>query len=161
MELMMRQNTARKVECSAASTTGARTGLFVGTLLALGENGMAFVGLPAAEGIDLLKARSSGSIRNEDLGAQVVVLVEPGDIDQSVVIGVVQNSRSMPAAKRSVEVSMNLGTLEFEAQDRMVLRCGKASLTLTRDGKVLIRGTKVLNRASGVNRILGGSVQIN
>ena len=41
------------------------------------------------------------------------------------------------------------------------LRCGKASLILTRAGKVLIRGAYLLSRSSGVNRIKGGSVQIN
>jgi hypothetical protein len=34
-------------------------------------------------------------------------------------------------------------------------------LTLTHAGKVLIRGAYVLSRSSGVNRIKGGSVQIN
>ena len=47
------------------------------------------------------------------------------------------------------------------AQKEIVLRCGKASITLTRAGKVLIRGAYLLSRSSGVNRIKGGSVQIN
>jgi hypothetical protein len=42
-----------------------------------------------------------------------------------------------------------------------VLRCGQASVTLTKAGKVLIRGTYVSSRSSGVNRIKGGSVQLN
>jgi hypothetical protein len=49
----------------------------------------------------------------------------------------------------------------FTAEDEIVLRCGRASITLTRAGKVLIRGAYLLNRSSGVNRIKGGSVQIN
>ncbi|MEP7119602.1 MAG: hypothetical protein ABJE95_01785, partial [Byssovorax sp.] len=36
-----------------------------------------------------------------------------------------------------------------------------SSITLTRAGKILIRGAYVLTRSSGVNRIQGGSVQIN
>ena len=43
----------------------------------------------------------------------------------------------------------------------MVLRCGKASITLTKAGKVLIEGSYVLSRSTGVNRIKGGSVQLN
>jgi hypothetical protein len=43
----------------------------------------------------------------------------------------------------------------------IVLRCGKASITLTRAGKIIIRGAYLLNRSSGVNKIKGASVQIN
>ena len=51
--------------------------------------------------------------------------------------------------------------LIVNAKEQLVLRCGKASITLTQSGKVLIDGTYVLNRSSGVNRIKGGSVQLN
>jgi hypothetical protein len=47
------------------------------------------------------------------------------------------------------------------AREQLVLRCGAASITLTRDGKVLIQGAYVSHRSSGVMRIKGGSVQIN
>ena len=47
------------------------------------------------------------------------------------------------------------------AKDRLVLRCGKASITLTRAGKVLIEGAYVLSRSTGVNRVKGGTVQLN
>jgi hypothetical protein len=42
-----------------------------------------------------------------------------------------------------------------------VLRCGEASLTLTREGKILLRGTYLSSRATGVHRIQGGTVEIN
>jgi hypothetical protein len=51
--------------------------------------------------------------------------------------------------------------LELVAEREIVLRCGQASVTLTRAGKIILRGTYVLSRSSGVNRIAGGSVQIN
>jgi hypothetical protein len=41
------------------------------------------------------------------------------------------------------------------------LQCGKASITLTRAGKVLINGAYVSSRSSGVNRLKGGSIQLN
>ena len=43
----------------------------------------------------------------------------------------------------------------------IVLRCGEASITLTRAGKVLIRGTYILTRSSGANRVKGAAVEIN
>ena len=51
--------------------------------------------------------------------------------------------------------------LVLSAQREVTIQCGKASITLTRAGKVLIRGEYLLSRSSGVNRIKGASVQIN
>jgi len=56
------------------------------------------------------------------------------------------------------EVRVDGERVVFDAKKEIVLRCGKASITLTRAGKVLIRGAYLLNRSSGVNRIKGGSV---
>ncbi len=41
------------------------------------------------------------------------------------------------------------------------LRCGEASIVLTAAGKILIRGSYVLSRSSGANRIKGAFVDIN
>ncbi len=49
----------------------------------------------------------------------------------------------------------------IEGRDEVVLRCGQASITLRRNGKVVIRGVYVETHAAGVNRIKGGSVQVN
>jgi hypothetical protein len=49
----------------------------------------------------------------------------------------------------------------LEGKEEIVLKCGEASITLTKAGKILIRGKYLLNRSSGVNRIMGGSVQVN
>jgi Domain of unknown function (DUF6484) len=49
----------------------------------------------------------------------------------------------------------------LEAEDEVVLRCGQASITLRRNGKIVIRGAYVESHAAGTNRIKGGSVRIN
>jgi hypothetical protein len=51
--------------------------------------------------------------------------------------------------------------IELVAEREIVLRCGEASITLTRAGKIILRGTYVLSRSSGVNKIKGESIQIN
>ena len=51
--------------------------------------------------------------------------------------------------------------LTLEAEEEIVLKCGEGSITLRKDGKIIIKGTHLLSRASGPNRIKGGSVQIN
>ncbi|MCP4670071.1 MAG: DUF2345 domain-containing protein [Desulfobacula sp.] len=59
------------------------------------------------------------------------------------------------------DVTIDGKRVVFDAKEEIVLKCGKSSITLTKAGKVIIRGAYLLNRSSGVNRIKGGSVQIN
>jgi hypothetical protein len=47
------------------------------------------------------------------------------------------------------------------ARDEVVISCGAASITLRRNGRVVIRGTHVETRAAGTNRIRGGQVRVN
>lgn len=51
--------------------------------------------------------------------------------------------------------------VHLEGQDEVVLRCGKASITMRRNGRIVIRGVQVESRATGRNRIKGGAVLIN
>lgn len=49
----------------------------------------------------------------------------------------------------------------IEGAEEIVLQCGKASLTLRRDGKIVLRGVNVVSEADQVQRIRGGTVKIN
>ena len=49
----------------------------------------------------------------------------------------------------------------IEGKEEIELKCGESSIVLTKAGKILIRGKYLLSRSSGVNRIMGGSVQVN
>jgi uncharacterized protein (DUF2345 family) len=60
-----------------------------------------------------------------------------------------------------VEIEADDRRLVASAKEQIILKCGKASITLTAAGKVLIQGAYVSHRSSGVMRIKGGSVQIN
>jgi hypothetical protein len=62
---------------------------------------------------------------------------------------------------RPLEARVDGKRVVIEGQDQVVLRCGEASITLRRDGKVVVRGRYVETHASGTNRIKGGAVKIN
>lgn len=49
----------------------------------------------------------------------------------------------------------------LQGAKQVELRCGEASIVLTAAGKILIRGSYVLSRSSGANRIKGAFVDIN
>jgi len=116
---------------------------------------VAFPGCPEEAG---LAARTTTPLSREDIGAQVALMFEAGDLARPLVIGRI---RRLPETVTPAVAHLDGERLEFTAKQEIVLRCGKASITLTRAGKVIIRGTYLSSRSSGVNRIKGGSVQIN
>ena len=124
-----------------------------------------------------ITARLAVSVTRERLDAaiaqcqQVVLLFEHGDRTRPIIVGFIE---SVPAPVEPVEVGPVLPDrpsvveadvdgkrVRITAQDEIVLQCGSASVTLRRNGRVIIRGTYVESRSDGTNRIKGGQVQIN
>jgi hypothetical protein len=69
--------------------------------------------------------------------------------------------RTKAAGADGVQVVLDGERLLLEAEREIVLQCGKASITLTREGKVVIRGADLLEASTGRHRIKGGTVEIN
>jgi len=157
---------ARKLEWGRSTREIARTravpkiaGVRIGRLDDLGEAGEPLVDFPGNASTKPLAALTTLALGKRTVGREVVLMFEEGDPQRPVVMGLVED----PGTKRRqpVELLLDKERFVFTAEHEIVLRCGKASITLTRAGKVLIRGAYILNRSSGVNRIKGGSVQIN
>jgi hypothetical protein len=97
---------------------------------------------------------------------QEIVLELLANADGGVAFVEVPSEARAPDAEAAASTEQAAGAevperLELTAEKEIVLRVGDASITLTRAGKIILRGTYVLSRSSGVNRIKGGSVQIN
>lgn len=139
-------------------------GVVIGRLLALdGQPVVVWAGAPNGA-----RARAAAVLNAAHVGRQVALLFEGGDPRLPLVVGVVEPLPSPPAlepetlpAQTSVAIDGNEERVVLEAKQQLVLRCGKASITLTRSGKILIRGAHVSSAASGMNRIVGGAVEIN
>lgn len=111
-------------------------------------------------------AVAAGSIidlHGRHVGRQVVLQFENGDAACPIIMGVLRGKADWPLAEQpgNVDVDADGERLIVGAKQQLVLKCGKASITLTRAGKIVINGTYVSNRSSGVMRIKGGSVQLN
>lgn len=63
--------------------------------------------------------------------------------------------------RRGQTVTVDGERVVLHGAKQVELRCGEASIVLTAAGKILIRGTYVLSRSSGANRIKGAFVDIN
>ena len=100
---------------------------------------------------------------------RAVLVFEDGDPALPLVTGLVQPMQLKEAGPSALvklpgqptEARLDGKRLTFEAAEEIVLRCGSASLTLNRNGRVQLKGTYVLSHSTGTNRIRGGSVQIN
>jgi hypothetical protein len=114
---------------------------------------------------EILVARSTVPLRQGDIGSTVVLLFDGGDVRQPIVIGVVQDRRQ---AHDDVQQSAQLVTVQADddrfvvsAEREITFRCGEASITLTRAGKVMIEGAYIVSQSSGYNKIKGAAVDIN
>jgi hypothetical protein len=131
-------------------------GVVIGTLTGFDVAGTPLVRFAVLGGSESVAARSLTRVTADDLGAEVALLFEAGDPERPIIAGrVVAPEAADPKAASNAE------RLELTAGQEVTLRCGKASITLTSGGKVLIRGSYILSRSSGANKIKGGSVQLN
>jgi hypothetical protein len=131
------------------------------------EDGSIFVTFPGLEG-EPLPAAMTGSARaalanfvksSQDI-PPVLLTFEGNDIFKPVVVDVLFDKMES-AEELQAKDEDEKQRLTLTAEKEIELKCGKASLILTRAGKILLRGTYLFSRSSGVNKIKGGSVHIN
>jgi hypothetical protein len=134
-------------------------GVVIGFLIALEQAGAVHVDFPGAPA-DCLAARTIVPLSSEQVGREVVLMFEEGDPRRPVIMGVLQPTQS-PGSTTTLRTKVDGETIVFSAEKEITLKCGQASLTLTHEGKILLRGNYIVSRSSGVNRILGGSIELN
>jgi hypothetical protein len=163
--------------------------IIIGTLTGLDHQGKALVDFSGNIHDRPVSAVSTTSISLQHAGRQVALLFVDNDPEKPIIMGIIHNplqdildnfelnaaenelsdvddaeqeaAKGVLATSKVDDMILDGDRVVFEAKKEIVLKCGEASITLTKAGKILIKGKYLLNRSSGVNRIVGGSVQIN
>ena len=109
----------------------------------------------------------------ESKGREVLIVFEQGDPDRPIIVGLMENPledmlfrepdfpHPCKTSEQPSEALIDGRRVTIEAQEEIVLKCGSGSITLRKDGKIVIKGTHLLSRSSGPVRVKGGSVNIN
>lgn len=102
------------------------------------------------------------------VGAKVALLFEGGDPSAPMIVGPVLDAPLETEASGSDEArggregaGSDDGRTVIEADERIELRCGRATIILEKNGQVTIRGAEVVSEASGANAVRGASVHLN
>lgn len=159
--------------------------LVIGTVSGVNEEGSPLVSYPGSPSGAPVVALTTLAITRQQLGRSVALLFTSGNSSKPVIMGLIHEplaallesfvpDQVLPSGEEAVPTAQassgdNSNTHAYvdgervviEGRREIVLRCGAASITLTAAGKVLIKGQYLLSRSDGVNRIQGGSVQVN
>ena len=155
---------AAPIACSAPPAPWRMDGVRIGTLVGFADGGATpLVVYPDQPTAEAQRARATLDLHAAHIGKQAVLMFEEGDAQRPIIVGCLHEASASPRAESSADVQVEADgqRVILSARNQIVLRCGKASITLTKEGKILLQGAYVSNQSSGVLRIKGSSVQIN
>jgi hypothetical protein len=138
---------------AALESSTARTGILRGLTAA----GVPMVVFADSGTGDPVEAQSCVPLGARDVGCDVVLLCTADRPERPIVLGVIRPT----ATTNPVQVTADGKSITLVAQESITLECGESRITLHRSGKVVIRGAHVVSHSTGVNRIRGGSVELN
>jgi len=165
----MRAKETMTAAASVAERPSDAGAVQLGTIAALLADGTPQIALAGGVRVNARLAIRTSRDRIETaiaLQQQVVIQFENGDRSRPIVMGFIERLEEKPASDAPgtapvVEADVDGRRVRVTAQDEIVLECGSASITLRRNGRVVVRGTYVETHSDGTNRIKGGQVQIN
>lgn len=96
----------------------------------------------------------------------VLLVFDAGDPRLPLIVGSLASPRPAAlrvtrVAGRTAQVNLDGETLVLQASRNVSIQCGESSLSMHADGTVVIKGRKILTRATETNRVRGSTVCIN
>ena len=132
-------------------------GVMIGLLMKF-VDGAAYVIFPGNLSETAIRARSLAALGHEDLGCEVALLFEDGDLNRPLIVGRIVDPPRAPGRATIIHDGKHLSVT---ATERIELRVGEASIVMEKDGHITIRGKYLVSQASVSNRLRGGSISLN
>ncbi|RWB34336.1 MAG: hypothetical protein EOS57_17600 [Mesorhizobium sp.] len=133
-------------------------GVVIGIFLGFDDAASPLVVFPGNPEETALPARSLAALTSDMVGSEVALLFQEGDAMKPLIVGRIVE----PARKTTTPQVVRDGErVRIIGEERIELRCGKATILMEKDGRITIRGTFVTSQASAANRIRGGSIDLN
>ncbi len=142
-------------------------GVVIGMVMGLDPDRSVLVVFPGNPSDTAIPARTTQPMSSADIGCEVALMFEAGNPAAPIIVGRLlrpaepSEIEEMEQVPTTVQIDGGEETTLVTGKEMIVLRCGRASISLTKAGKILLRGTYISSRSSGMNRIKGGSVHLN
>ncbi len=156
----------RDLTSSVTPAVGGSRVLTVTRPLAAGElcvevPGVGAVAARCLRSVDRDTLRGDGAV-----GREVLVCFDGDDARRPVILGVMEDPVDLLLERATQaplvpEARVDGRRVVIEGADEVTLVCGEASITLTRDGRVALKGVNVTSEAGELQRIRGAVVKIN
>ena len=146
------------------SATKQQNGLHTGYIAEIDDQGYPLVMIDGQQ-VTAIKAQFLCPPEQLTPNAQCALMYQEGLQNMPVIMGVFQNPIIALSGDGLTQTPASNGDKQthkkIEANQSIMISCGKASIALSQDGRVEIRGTSVVQHSTGLNRIRGASVKIN
>lgn len=102
-----------------------------------------------------LPAKSVPAIEPSHRGREVALMFEEGRAYKPLIMGF------MHVAADKDEPGAEKNTQTITADNELLIKCGRASIVLKKEGDIVINGRELVSRASANNIIRGGTIHLN
>jgi hypothetical protein len=134
-------------------------GVVSGEIIGVDAAGRPLVGWNGIAAVAAQAVWTSNAPPWDCIGARVLIGFVNGDESQPIVLGLLEPPRTQERTDARAEKTPDI--LRVHAGRELVIECGEAKISLRKDGRIEIRGTHLISRSSGPNKMKGASVFIN
>ena len=124
---------------------------------------LTLVKFPHVRGL-LMRNREETHAGKEDVDKACAIQLIQGDLSRPLIMGIIQTPTFVESNKlkvSEVSVKRNGKKVLIQADDELVLQCGKSCIVMTAEGTLYIRALYIDSHDHATQRLRGGSILVN